>query len=530
MPTMTVTPDSLRAFGLDRAPAIHRNDLAPALYEQTLKRGTGRIAAGGAIVVDTTPYTGRSPKDKFVVKDSATEIRVAWGKVNEPFDPLRFDKLAERLCAHLGARELWIQDLCAGADRRQQLPIRLITESPWHALFARNLFLRVEGSALESHKPEFHILHAPSFQADPAKDGTKSEAFIILNFTRKLVMIGGTKYAGEIKKSIFTVLNFLLPQRGVFPMHCSANVGKSGDVALFFGLSGTGKTTLSADPARPLIGDDEHGWSDDGVFNFEGGCYAKVIRLNADHEPEIYATTRTFGTVLENVAVDANGVLDLNSEAKTENTRAAYPLEQIPNVVRDGCAGHPRNIVFLTADAFGVLPPLAKLTPDQALYFFLSGYTAKVAGTERGVKEPQATFSACFGEPFLPLPPVAYAKMLGEKLKAHRPNVWLLNTGWTAGPFGIGHRLAIPHTRSMIAAALAGSLAENNLVVDPVFGLRVPAAVPGVPAGVLTPKATWANPAAYDAQAAKLAGMFRDNFKRYGGEVPQGVRDAAPRG
>ena len=530
MSSTIATSDSLRTFGLDRAPALHRNDLAPMLYEATIKRGTGRIAAGGALVVDTTPYTGRSPKDKFVVKDATTEARIAWGKVNEPFDPARFDALFDRVRAHLATRELWIQDLRGGADLRQQLPIRLVTESPWHALFARNLFLRVPAEALAAHKPEFHILHAPSFLAEPGRDGTRSEAFVILNFTKKIVLIGGTKYAGEIKKSIFTVLNFLLPQKGVFPMHCSANVGKAGDVALFFGLSGTGKTTLSADPGRPLIGDDEHGWSDDGVFNFEGGCYAKVIRLNAEHEPEIYATTRTFGTVLENVAIDETGQLDLDSDAKTENTRAAYPLDQIPNVVHEGRAGHPKNIVFLTADAFGVLPPLSKLTPDQALYFFLSGYTAKVAGTERGVKEPQATFSACFGEPFLPLRPTEYAKMLGDKLKAHPPDVWLLNTGWTAGPYGIGHRLAIPHTRAMIRAALEGAIADATLATDPFFGLRVPTAVPGVPPQVLSPRGTWADAKAYDAQAAKLAGMFRDNFNRYADEVDPGVRNAAPRG
>ena len=530
MATMTVTSDSLRVFGLDRAPAIYRNDLAPMLYEQTIKRGTGRIAAGGAMVVDTTPYTGRSPKDKFVVKDAATENRVAWGKVNEPFDPKRFDALADRVCEHLAKRELWVQDLCAGADRRQQLPIRLVTESPWHALFARNLFLRVEGSALETHKPEFHILHAPSFLAEPAKDGTRSEAFIILNFTRKIVMIGGTQYAGEIKKSIFTVLNYLLPQQGVFPMHCSANIGEAGDVALFFGLSGTGKTTLSADPARPLIGDDEHGWSDDGVFNFEGGCYAKVIRLNARaragdlrdhthlrHGPRERRRRRPRRPGPEQRGEDREHARGLPSG--TDPQRRARRMRRPSQEYRLSDGGRVRGAASSR-----------RLTPDQALYFFLSGYTAKVAGTERGVKEPQATFSACFGEPFLPLPPVAYAKMLGEKLKAHRPNVWLLNTGWTAGPYGVGHRLAIPHTRAMIAAALAGTIAEGTLAADPFFGLLVPSAVPGVPAEVLTPKATWANPAAYDAQAAKLAGMFRDNFKRYGGEIPEGVRNAAPRG
>jgi phosphoenolpyruvate carboxykinase (ATP) len=486
---------------------------------------------GGALVVDTTPYTGRSPKDKFVVRDDTTESQVAWGAVNQPFEPARFDALFDRVRQHLSTRELWVQDLRGGADPAQRLPIRLVTESPWHALFARNLFLRVEGAeALAAHKPEFHILHAPSFMADRERDGTRSEAFVVLNFTKRIVLIGGTKYAGEIKKSIFTVLNYLLPLRGVFPMHCSANVGKDGDVALLFGLSGTGKTTLSADPARPLIGDDEHGWSNDGVFNFEGGCYAKVIRLNPEHEPEIYATTRTFGTVLENVAIDAAGNLDLNSEATTENTRAAYPIQQLANIVPDGRAGHPKNVLFLTADAFGVLPPIAKLTPEQALYFFLSGYTAKVAGTERGVKEPQATFSACFGEPFLPLRPTDYAKMLGEKIKTYRPSVWLINTGWTAGPYGVGHRMAIPHTRAMIRAALAGNIAEASLTADPVFGLRVPESIPGVPHETLNPRATWADPKAYDAQATKLAGMFRENFKRYADLVGDDVQAAAPRG
>ncbi|HUC43233.1 MAG TPA: phosphoenolpyruvate carboxykinase (ATP) [Candidatus Sulfotelmatobacter sp.] len=523
--------DSLASLGLDHAPKIHRNDTAPRLYEETIRLGTGRIAAGGALNVDTTPYTGRSPKDKFVVRDASTQETVAWGSVNQPFEPAAFDALADRVVAHLASRELWVQDLRAGADPKQQLPLRLVTESPWHALFARNLFLRVEGAeALAAHRPDFHILHAPSFQAEPARDKTRSEAFVVIHFGKRVVLIGGTRYAGEIKKSIFTVLNYLLPLRGVFPMHCSANVGKDGGVALFFGLSGTGKTTLSADPERPLVGDDEHGWSDDGVFNFEGGCYAKVIRLNAEHEPEIYETTRTFGTVLENVVMDDAGTLDLDSDARTENTRAAYPIHQLDNIVAEGRAGHPRAIVFLTADAFGVLPPIAQLTPEQAMYYFLSGYTAKVAGTERGVKEPQATFSACFGEPFLPLHPNEYAKMLGEKIRAHRPTVWLINTGWTAGPYGVGHRMAIPYTRAMIRAALSGAISATSLVTDPVFGLRVPSTVPHVPAGVLTPRETWADRSAYDAQAAKLAGMFRENFKRYADKVGEEIKSAAPKG
>jgi len=523
--------DSLRDLGLDKAPTIHRNELAPRLYEAAILRETGRIGIGGALVVDTTPYTGRSPKDKYVVRDETTDRHVAWGAVNQPFEPAKFDALYDRVRDHLASRELWVQDLRAGADPKQTLPIRLVSESPWHALFARNLFLRVTGAEdLARHRPEFHILHAPSCPAVPSRDGTRSEAFVVLNFSRRIVLIGGTKYAGEIKKSIFTVLNFLLPLRGVFPMHCSANVGSGGDVALFFGLSGTGKTTLSADPERPLIGDDEHGWSDDGVFNFEGGCYAKVIRLNAAHEPEIHRTTRTFGTVLENVVVDADGRLDLDADTKTENTRAAYPIDMLDNIVPEGHSGHPRTIVFLTADAFGVLPPVAKLTPEQAMYYFLSGYTAKVAGTERGVKEPQATFSACFGEPFLPLHPNAYARMLGEKIRAHGPSVWLINTGWTAGPHGTGHRMAIPHTRAMIRAALTGRIAENTLVADPIFGLSVPTAVPGVPAEILNPRNTWADKAAYDAQASRLAGMFRENFERYADQVGDEVKAVAPHG
>jgi phosphoenolpyruvate carboxykinase (ATP) len=528
--TSTASSDSLVALGLDGAPAVHRNDTAPRLYEETIRRGTGRLTAHGALNVDTTPYTGRSPKDKFVVRDPKTETSIAWGSVNQPFDPAKYEALAKRVREHLASRELWVQDLRAGADPRETLPIRLVTESPWHALFARNLFLRPEEGELAGHRPDFHILHAPSLAADPARDGTRSEAFVVLNFTTRTVLIGGTRYAGEIKKSIFTVLNFLLPQRGVFPMHCSANVGRGGDVALFFGLSGTGKTTLSADPERPLIGDDEHGWGDHGVFNFEGGCYAKVIKLNAEHEPEIFRTTRTFGTVLENVVMDGFGRLDLDSAAVTENTRAAYPIHQIAGVVADGQGGHPKNIVFLTADAFGVLPPISRLSAEQAMYYFLSGYTAKVAGTERGVKEPQATFSACFGEPFLPLHPSAYAKMLGGKIRNHAPAVWLVNTGWTGGPYGTGHRMAIPHTRAMIRAALSGSIADASLAADPIFGLRVPRAVPGVPSEVLDPRSTWSDPAAYDTQARRLAVMFRENFARYEDQVASEVKAAAPRG
>ncbi len=522
--------DGLRELGLDRSPVVHWNLTAPRLYEATLLRSAGRIAAGGALVVDTTPYTGRSPKDKFVVRDAKVETSVAWGAVNQPLAVERFDALRDRIAAHLAQRELFVEDLEAGADPQHCLALRVVTEVPWAALFARNMFRRIDSpERLARHVPQFTVLHAPSFKADPTRDGTRSEAAIILDLSRRMVLIAGTSYAGEIKKSIFTALNYLLPGDNVLPMHCSANVGSGGDVALFFGLSGTGKTTLSADPRRPLIGDDEHGWSERGVFNFEGGCYAKVIRLDRGHEPEIWATTRCFGTVLENVVLDdETRELDLNSDALTENTRAAYPITHLPNIVGDGRAGHPRNILFLTADAFGVLPPLARLEPEQAMYYFLSGYTAKVAGTEREVREPQATFSACFGEPFLPRHPGEYSRMLGEKIRRHKPAVWLLNTGWTAGPYGIGHRMSIPHTRAMIHAILEDDLASADYRVDPIFGLRVPRAVPGVPPAVLTPRETWSDPQAYDAQAQRLAEMFRKNFDRYAGTVDASIRAAAP--
>ena len=521
----------LDALGLAEATQVHWNLRAPQLYEASVRDASGRIAHDGPLVVDTRPYTGRSPKDKFVVRLPEIEDQVVWGPVNQPVDAAVFDALYERVRAHLAQRELYVEDLNAGADPRHRLPIRLVTESPWAASFARNMFLRIDSdSELSRHDPQFRIVHAPSFAASPARDGTRSEAFVMLHFGRGLVLIGGTRYAGEIKKSIFTVLNRLLPTNGVLSMHCSANVGADGDTALFFGLSGTGKTTLSADPRRPLIGDDEHGWSDDGIFNFEGGCYAKVIRLDEKNEPEIYATTRRFGTVLENVVMDeATRRLDLDDDSFTENTRAAYPITHLPNIVESGCAGHPKNVVFLTADAFGTLPPISHLSPEQAMYFFLSGYTAKVAGTERGIKEPQATFSACFGEPFLPLHPNVYAKMLGERIRRHQPNVWLINTGWTAGPYGEGHRIPIPHTRAMVSAALDGRIDLAAGAPDPLFGVHVPGAVPGVPTELLTPRGTWQDPAAYDRQAATLAGMFRDNFKRYEDQVDAEVRAVAPR-
>ncbi len=531
MATTRVPHETLREVGLEKARAIHWNQPAPILCEETVRHGVGRIAEGGPLVVHTAPYTGRSPKDKYIVREPEGDGRIAWGPVNQPMDAARFEALYERLRLHLLGRDLYVQDLHAGADPAVRVSIRVVTESPWHALFARNLLLRIDGSEeLAASRPAYTVLNAPSFKADPARDGTRTEAFVVLSFARKLILIGGTSYAGEIKKSVFTLLNYLLPLRGVFPMHCAANVGRANDVALFFGLSGTGKTTLSADPDRPLIGDDEHGWSDTGVFNFEGGCYAKVIRLDPRHEPEIYRASHAFGTVLENVILDeTTRRLDLNSDAITENTRAAYPITHLPNVVAHGVAGHPTNVLFLTADAFGVLPPIARLSPPQAQYYFLSGYTAKVAGTERGVREPQATFSACFGEPFLPLPPRLYAEMLGERIDRHGPRVWLLNTGWTGGPHGAGHRIPIPHTRAMVRAILSGLVDRAEFASDPVFGLEVPRSVPDVPREVLSPRETWKDPAAYDAQALRLAGMFRENFARYAAEVPEPVRAAGPR-
>ncbi|MGH9880204.1 MAG: phosphoenolpyruvate carboxykinase (ATP), partial [Pyrinomonadaceae bacterium] len=425
--------------------------------------------------------------------------------------------------------DLFVQDTFAGADPRYRLPVRVITEFAWHSLFARTMFIN-DRAGEELHRPEFTIINFPSFQADPERDGTRSPTFILMDFSQRMVLIGGTSYAGETKKSVFTILNYLLPQRGVMSMHCSANVGDSGDVAIFFGLSGTGKTTLSADPERQLIGDDEHGWSDDGVFNFEGGCYAKVIRLSPEAEPDIYRTTKMFGTILENVVFDPETrSIDLDDSAKTENTRASYPLTSIPNIVPAGYADHPQNIIMLTADAFGVLPPVARLTPEQAMYHFLSGYTAKVAGTERGVKEPEATFSTCFGAPFMVLHPGVYADLLGQKMAQTNAACWLVNTGWSGGPYGVGQRMKIGHTRAMIRAILNGSLSQVETKPDLIFGVNIPVTCPEVPAEVLQPRNTWADKEAYDRQARDLARRFNENFKKYESGVSEGVRAVAPK-
>jgi phosphoenolpyruvate carboxykinase (ATP) len=503
---------------------------ASELVEHAVRRGEGLLSDRGAFTAITSPHTGRSPKDKFVVDEPGSTTQIWWEK-NAKLSEAHFDRLLADAQVHLDSQSgVFVQDLFGGADPGFRFAVRFITPNAWQALFVRNMFIRPGLADLAQFQPEWTVYHCPELVADPKVHGTRSGTFIVLNFARRIILIGGTRYAGEMKKSIFTALNYLLPQRGVMPMHCSANVGPAGDTAIFFGLSGTGKTTLSADPSRQLIGDDEHGWSDRGVFNFEGGCYAKAIRLSARGEPEIYAATRMFGTVLENVVLDpTTRVPDFDSDRITENTRASYPIDFIPNHLPSGMGGHPRTIVFLTADAFGVMPPIARLTPEQAMYHFLSGYTAKVAGTERGVTEPAATFSSCFGAPFLPLHPGVYAKMLGERISRHGARVWLVNTGWTGGPYGTGTRMELAHTRAMVTAALSGELDQAQYSTDPVFGLEVPDAVPGVPSEVLIPRDTWPDHAAYDAQAKKLAEMFRKSFEAFASQVPEAVAAAGPR-
>jgi phosphoenolpyruvate carboxykinase (ATP) len=520
----------LEQHGVRTTGPVHWNLPTAVLYEHVLARGEGELAADGPLVCRTGAHTGRSPNDKFIVREPSSETHVAWGKVNTPIDVVHFDALKRDMVAHLSSRALYVQDLYAGADPAYRLPVRFIHELAWQNLFVRNLFIVPPPADVSGFAPQFTVMTAPSFHADPARHGTRSEVAIVVNLGTREVLIAGTSYAGENKKSIFTVLNYLLPLRGVLSMHCSANLGPRGDTALFFGLSGTGKTTLSSDPGRGLIGDDEHGWSDEGVFNFEGGCYAKMIRLSADAEPQIYATTRRFGTVLENVVVDsATRALDLDDASLTENTRGAYPIEFIDNAVPSGTGGHPANIVMLTADAFGVLPPIARLSPEGAMYHFLSGYTAKVAGTEKGVKDPSATFSTCFGAPFLPLNPNVYARALGERIARHGSRVWLVNTGWTGGPFGVGQRMKIAHTRAMITAALSGALDGAGYHRHPIFNLDMPTGCPGVPADVLDPRSTWTDVAAYDVQARKLATMFVDNFAGFAGTVDGAVAEAGPR-
>ncbi len=519
----------LEAQGFRNLKAVHWNQTVPALYEESIRRGEGKLARSGPLVVLTGQHTGRSATDKFVVRDAASENQVWWDN-NKPMSPAHFDALHADMLAFAEGRELFAKDLFGGADLSHRLPVRIVTEYAWHSLFVHQLLIRPDAEQLKGFKPEFTIVDLPSFEADPARHGCATKTVIAVNFTKKVILIGGTSYAGEMKKSVFTIMNYLLPAKRVMSMHCSANVGKDGTAAIFFGLSGTGKTTLSADASRTLIGDDEHGWSEHGVFNIEGGCYAKVIKLSRENEPEIYATTERFGTVLENVVMDdATRALDLDSAHYAENTRAAYPIDFIPNASDTGRAGHPKNVIMLTADAFGVLPPIAKLTPSQAMYHFLSGFTAKVAGTEKGLgKEPQPTFSTCFGAPFMPRHPSEYGNLLRDLIGLHQADCWLVNTGWTGGAFGTGSRMPIKATRALLAAALDGSLANVEMRIDPHFKFRVPVSVPGVDAKILNPRDTWADKAAYDAQAKKLVAMFRDNFKKFEAHVGPDVLDAAP--
>jgi phosphoenolpyruvate carboxykinase (ATP) len=520
----------LSEHGIEAGGTVHHNPTIALLYTHALKRGDGTLAEGGPLVVDTGEHTGRSPNDKFVVREPDTEDRIWWGKVNAELPEDAFEGLREKVTSFLSDQDLYVADAFAGADPEHRLALRVITHSPWHALFAKTLFIDPTEEELAEHEPEAVVFHAPAVEADPAEDGTRSETFVVLHPGRMEVLIGGTFYAGEIKKSIFTLMNDRLPLEGVLPMHCSANVDDDGRVAVFFGLSGTGKTTLSADPERHLIGDDEHGWSEEGIFNVEGGCYAKVIRLSPEAEPQIYKTTRSWGTVLENVVVDERGVLDLDDDSKTENTRAAYKLEQISNALPAKRAGHPSAVVFLTADAFGILPPIARLSREQAMFYFLSGFTAKLAGTEIGVTEPQPTFSACFGAPFLPQPPSVYAHMLGDKLDQHpHVTVWLVNTGWTGGPFGEGERMPIKATRALLKAALSGELDGTEYRTDELFGFDVPVAVPGVDSSLLDPASTWADRGAYGREARELARMFRDNFKQFADDAGDAVAAAGPR-
>jgi phosphoenolpyruvate carboxykinase (ATP) len=518
----------LSVHGLDPTGLVYRNPTTERLYTDALLDGDGVLAQGGPIAFDTGRFTGRSPRDKHIVREPQSESRIWWEGNNE-ISERHFDGIRRKVAAYLSNRDLYVVDAFAGADPAHRIGVRVVTASPYHALFSKTLFIDATPEELEDFEPQALVLHAPPVTAIPAIDGTRTEVFTILHPTRNEIVIGGSYYAGEIKKAVFTVMNDRLPLEGVLPMHCSANVSRDREaVTIFFGLSGTGKTTLSADPQRLLIGDDEHGWGTNGVFNIEGGCYAKTIRLSRAAEPYIWNASHSFGTVLENVIVDEDGVLDLDDDSKTENTRAAYKLERLSNVVPEKRAGHPRAVVFLTADAFGVLPPIARLSREQALYYFLSGFTSKLAGTELGVTTPEPTFSACFGAPFLPQSPQTYARMLGEKLDEHGSTVWLVNTGWTGGPFGEGHRMPIQATRQLLDAALSGALADIEYRVDEVFGFEVPVAVPGVDSSLLTPRATWKDAARYDMQARTLAAMFGDNFATKFPDAPREIASAGP--
>jgi phosphoenolpyruvate carboxykinase (ATP) len=522
----------LNAQGIPVMADVHWNLITAPLVEQALRRGEGRLAKDGPLVVATGKHTGRSAQDKFIVRDAETENTVWWGKTNKGMTPEHFAALKQDFLAHLATKEtLFVQDLYGGSQPEHRVKVRVINEFAWHNLFIRTMLCRPEAQELAGFIPEYTIIDLPSFKADPVRHGSRSETVIAVNFTEKMILIGGTAYAGEMKKGVFGLLNYLLPVQGIMPMHCSANIGPKGDTAIFFGLSGTGKTTLSADASRTLIGDDEHGWSDTAVFNFEGGCYAKMINLSAEAEPEIFATTKRFGTVLENVVMDEESrVLDLDDNSLAENSRGSYPIDFIPNASKDNLGPVPANVIFLTADAYGVLPPIAKLSPEQAMYHFLSGYTARVAGTEIGVTEPSATFSTCFGAPFMPRHPSVYGNLLKERIAKGEVKCWLVNTGWTGGKYGVGHRMPIKVTRALLNAALDGSLNDAEFRTDPNFGFKVPVAVPGVEPQILDPRATWANKAEYDATAAKLVDQFVENFAEFADHVDAGVREAAPGG
>jgi len=533
MSTLTTTKapsKALLSLGLNTTKEIHYQLLPEELTQQTIARKEGVLNDTGALVIKTGEFTGRSPKDKFIVKDEITTTSVFWNDFNLPIDAAHFDSIYEKMMAHLSHQELWVRDACACADNNYRLRIRVINENPWSNLFAYNMFLRPAENELDNFTPDWHIIQAPSFNADPKTDGTRQHNFAIVNFTKKMILIGGTGYTGEIKKGIFTILNYILPfEKQVLSMHCSANMGKDGDTAIFFGLSGTGKTTLSADPHRSLIGDDEHGWTNTSVFNFEGGCYAKTIDLSEEKEPEIFHAIKP-GALVENVTFfPGTNKIDFSSKEITENTRVSYPLSFISNALEPSIGKTPKNIFFLTADAYGILPPISKLTAGQAMYQFISGYTAKVAGTEAGIHEPKSTFSACFGAPFLPLHPGYYAEMLGKKMKEHNVNVWMINTGWSGGPYGIGHRMNLPYTRAMITAALEGKLDHVSYEAHEVFGMMIPTTCPDVPADILNPRNTWADKNAYDNKAVELAKQFVKNFEKYAAGVNEETLNAAPK-
>ncbi|TYP95306.1 phosphoenolpyruvate carboxykinase (ATP) [Fodinibius salinus] len=521
-------------IGLDYL-GLENNDKAiwnlnpPQLYEEAIENGEAVLTNDYALRVLTGKYTGRSPKDKFLVDQPSIHDDIDWGEINQPTSEEVFENLFDKVTDYLSDKKLYVKDCHAGADEKYQLNVRVVSEAAYHGLFAHNMFVRPSKDELKEHNPDFTVLAAPNFKADPKEDGTRSEAFVLVNFDKEIILIGGTLYSGEVKKGIFGVMNYLLPKQDVMAMHCSANMSEDGDTAVFFGLSGTGKTTLSSDQDRILIGDDEHGWSEDGVFNIEGGCYAKTINLSQEGEPLIYATTKMPGTILENVVLDEDRNPDFDDTSYTQNTRCSYPIDYIPNASETSTGGHPNNVIFLTCDAFGVLPPISKLTPEQAMYHFISGYTAKVAGTERGVTEPQATFSACFGAPFMPLHPTVYAELLADKIRKHNSDVWLLNTGWTGGPHGVGHRMNLPHTRQMLSEALNGNLEDTTYSVDPFFGMAIPEEVDGVPNDILIPRNTWDDKEEYDKKAKHLAQMFAENFEQFEDMASEELIKAGPK-